>query len=143
MPDIARILTRIVHQVSLFTSKVVLYSKYQFIDVDGLASMMFIDLLSVGLIVSHIGCTYGGFLAFPGDLLGSPGYSSPGEAAEQALRAAAKQMSRKVLVALAGSSALPLLHFATSLTITSEHIGMYRPYQYILNISDFDSAIHI
>ena len=32
-------LTRVVHQVSLFTSKVVLYSKYQFIDVDGLASI--------------------------------------------------------------------------------------------------------
>lgn len=41
-------------------------------------------------------------------------------------------MSRKVLVALAGSSALPLHILATSLTITSEHIGMYRPYQYIL-----------
>ena len=41
--------------------------------------------------------------------LGRIGIHRAGEAAEQALRAAAKQMSRKILVALAGSSAFPSL----------------------------------
>ena len=101
-------------------------------NVDGWASMMSIDLL-VSASYYLMVCTYGGILRFLAVAV------CPGEAAEPALRAAAKQMSRKVLVALAGSSALPLQDFATSLTTTSERIGHISiPWIYqILILFDF------
>jgi hypothetical protein len=47
-----------------------------------------------------------------------------GEAAEQALRAAAKQMSRKVLVALAGSSAFPSYYSVYSASIAIPDVAI-------------------